>query len=267
MAQDKFTTIQRVDQFISAEIPSNERPKLREIVLKCMTHGPCGSQYPNSPCMKDGHCSKQFPKAFIEKTILNVDGYPLYRRRTNECAIARGKQVDSRNIVPYNPYLTLKYNAHINVEVATSLRFVKYLYKYLFKGFDCATVIVGTNGHPQLCMNEISNYIDCRYVSAPEAIWRLREYKMHDRSHAVMRLPVHLPNQQRITFEEGHEEEALLAAQTNKTKLESWFDLNVNDLEARQYLYTDIPYNYVYVCGQWQKRKKEEIILLLASTQ
>src|SRR5258705_12762773 len=42
-----------------------------------------------------------------------------------------------------------------------------------------------------------------------EHIWRLLESKMHDRSHAVMRLPVHLPNQQRIIFEEGNEEEAL----------------------------------------------------------
>jgi len=54
---------------------------------------------------------------------------------------------------------------------------------------------------------------------------------MHDRSHAVMRLPVHLPNQQRITFEEGHEDEALLMAQTNKTKLEYWFELNTTDVE------------------------------------
>src|SRR5258705_6720645 len=45
-----------------------------------------------------------------------------------------------------------------------------------------------------------------------EHIWRLLQSKMHDRSYAVMRLPVHLPNQQRIIFEEGNEEEALLAA-------------------------------------------------------
>ena len=76
-------------------------------------------------------------------------------------------------------------------------------------------------------------------MSAPEAIWRLREYKMHDRSHSVMRLPVHLPNQQQIVFEEGREEEALLAARIGKTKLESWFELNTNNPAAQVHLYTD----------------------------
>jgi hypothetical protein len=35
---------------------------------------------------------------------------------------------------------------------------------------------------PELRYNEISNFVDGRYVSVPEEIWRLREYKMHDRS-------------------------------------------------------------------------------------
>ena len=35
-----------------------------------------------------------------------------------------------------------------------------------------------------------------RYVSAPEALWRLSEYNLHGRSHAVHRLPVHLSDEQ-----------------------------------------------------------------------
>lgn len=69
---------------------------------------------------------------------------------------------------------------------------------------------------------------------------------MHDRSHAVVRLPVHLPNQQRVTFEEGYEAEALLAAHAGHTKLESWFQLNIEDASAMCLLYTDIPLHYVY---------------------
>jgi len=79
---------------------------------------------------------------------------------------------------------------------------------------------------------------------------------MYDRSHAVMRLPVHLPNQQRIMFETGREQEALEAARTGRTKLESWFQLNENDANARHLLYTDIPYNYVYVRNKWQQRQR-----------
>ena len=136
------------------------------------------------------------------------------------------------------------------------MKAVKYIYKYIFKGYDCANIAISTEGQPELSYNEITNFINARYVSAPEAMWRLLESKMHDRSHAVMRLPVHLPNCQRITFEHGHEQEALLAATTGRTKLESWFELNRANEDARQYLYTDIPYHFVYVKGIWKPRQR-----------
>ena len=36
----------------------------------------------------------------------------------------------------------MKYNAHINLEACTSMKCVKYLYKYVYKGHDCANVVV-----------------------------------------------------------------------------------------------------------------------------
>jgi hypothetical protein len=38
--------------------------------------------------------------------------------------------------VPYNLYLSTKYHAHINVEICTTIKAVKYLYKYVYKGHD-----------------------------------------------------------------------------------------------------------------------------------
>ncbi|GBN42299.1 hypothetical protein AVEN_4806-1 [Araneus ventricosus] len=126
--------------------------------------------------------------------------------------------MDNRFVAPYSPYLLPKYKAHISVEVCTSLRAVKYIHKYIYKGFDCSNMVL-TAGQVQY--NEIANYIDARYVSAPEAMWRLLGSHTHDRSHAVM--PVHLPNQKRVTFKDGHAEEALEAARSRQTMLESWF--------------------------------------------
>ncbi|XP_063794712.1 LOW QUALITY PROTEIN: uncharacterized protein LOC134949961 [Pseudophryne corroboree] len=231
-AEDNFTTAERIDKFVSAEIPHVQTPILRQIITRCMLHGPCGTSTPRAPCMKDGKCTKQFPKDFNENTIIHRHAYPVYQRRSQQTVEVRGVLMSNQNVVPYNPYLALKYNAHINVEVCTSLYAIKYIYKYIFKGFDCANVVINPNGQPEQQYNEIQHFIDCRYVSPPEAIW------------------------QTIIFEHGHEEEALLAAQTGKTKLESWFDLNAHDPHAQQWLYTDIPHYYVYTHGLWQKRKR-----------
>jgi hypothetical protein len=124
---------------VSAEIPEipeiRENPRLFEIVTRCMMHGPCGDSNPNAPCMENGKCKKMFPKNF-QPTTVTSDGYPLYQRREGYTANVRGKEMDNRYVVPYNKFLLLKYNAHINVEVCTSVKAVKYIYKYIYKGFD-----------------------------------------------------------------------------------------------------------------------------------
>ena len=45
--------------------------------------------------------------------------------------------------------------------------------------------------------DEITTYLNCRYISAPEAIWRLSEYRMHEHAHTIYRLAIHLADQQR----------------------------------------------------------------------
>ena len=44
-------------------------------------------------------------------------------------------------------------------------------------------------------IDEESTYLDARYVSEPEAMWRISEKKMHYQSHAVIRSAVHLDQQ------------------------------------------------------------------------
>ncbi len=54
--------------------------------------------------------------------------------------LVHGVELDSRWVVPHNVYLSTKYNAHINVEVCNNIRAVKYLFKYVYKGHDHATI-------------------------------------------------------------------------------------------------------------------------------
>ena len=197
--ESMLRTPEDIDTLISAEIPDPvANPDLHDIVTKCMVHGPCGTANPGAPCMADGMCTKEFPKAFQEETVLNSDGYPLYRRPNNGRNIEKGGVIlDNRWVVPYCPFLSLKYNAHINVEACTSIKSVKYIFKYVYKGYDCANIerteVDGGN-------NEIKTYLDSRYVSATEAMWRLSEYKMSDKSHTVIRLDVHLPLEHNVSF-------------------------------------------------------------------
>ncbi|XP_057305466.1 uncharacterized protein LOC130642397 [Hydractinia symbiolongicarpus] len=105
--EHKLRTADDIDISICAEIPDPADQNLYEIVKSTMVHGPCGYLNPNSSCMKEGNCSKNFPKEFSNSTILNANGYPLYRRRNNGRTFQiRNMELDNRWIVPYNPYLT-----------------------------------------------------------------------------------------------------------------------------------------------------------------
>ena len=68
----------------------------------------------------------------LENTTENEDGYPIYRRRNNGRTVEVNKiQLDNRWVVPYNSYLTTKYDCHINVEICLSITAIKYLFKYV----------------------------------------------------------------------------------------------------------------------------------------
>ena len=142
-----------IDQFVMAELPPNDvaNAELRRLVLKHMVHGPCGELNDSSPCMVtkqiDGHeervCSKKFPRKFQPETVFDEDRGVCYRRRNDgrNWERVRTFDIDNRWVVPYNRYLMLKYGAHINVEICESHGgSVKYLYKYIFKGYDRASV-------------------------------------------------------------------------------------------------------------------------------
>src|SRR5882762_5330383 len=101
--------------------------------------------------MVNGACSKRYPKEFLENTIFGEDGYPQYARPNNgrvfvNCA---GYTYTNCDVVPYNPYLSAKYDCRINVEVCASIKAVKYIHKYIYKGPDMATVRVGQTNPPE----------------------------------------------------------------------------------------------------------------------
>ncbi len=96
-----------------------------------MLHGPCKE----GVCLENGKCLKKFPKVCRESTKLNSNGYHEYKRSSRGYTAEKNGYKDTNEyVVPNNHYLTTKYNAHINVEVCSSVQAVKYIYKYVYKG-------------------------------------------------------------------------------------------------------------------------------------
>ena len=167
--------------------------------------------------MKDGKCSKKYSKMFCEKTLLDPENtYPEYQRLSPEkggrskVITTKGKQfvLDNRWIVPYSPYLSLRYNSHTNVEVCLSPMAAKYLYKYVFKGEDRAMVrtgVVDENSEK----NEIEEYRDLRSIGSSEAAWHIFNFTIAKKHPAVYALRCHLEDEQQVLFDDETEEETI----------------------------------------------------------
>ncbi|GBM17082.1 hypothetical protein AVEN_133341-1 [Araneus ventricosus] len=215
-SESKIRNKDDIDKFVSAELPDPCTDlRLFKIVTKSMVHGPNGTININSPCI----------------------------RATEPVQVGK-YSIDNRWVVPYNPWLLKKFNAHINIEVCASVKSVKYLYKYAYKGHDAASVRLQKES--ALDHDEILSFVEGRYVNAPEAMWRLNEFNLSHKFHTVVRLAVHLPQQQPIVFQDGLEAQAIERAALRKTTLTSWFELTKTDPSAHNISYSDIPQYYVF---------------------
>ena len=257
---NQFLTAANIDSSISAELPPPDdaiSQEWRGIIEMTMVHTDCIAHNGQALCMQGldpfavQTWRKSYPRSFQEQTIINEDGYPTYRRRDTRQAYSVEVQsnganvtamIDKRRAVPYSPYLSLRYKGNINVEVCGSVKAVKYIHKYIYKGGDRATVILDSEH------DEIKRYLQGRYIGPTEAVWRLFEFSTHGEEPAVMHLDLHLPNQQAIYFAEW-ENPAMLRQRMDSsiTTLIAYFKYNSEKPDGREYLYHEFPLHYVYV--------------------
>nr|GEX04969.1 helicase [Tanacetum cinerariifolium] len=259
----KCTTSSQIDDIILAELPSPiHDPAGYQVFNDYMLHGPCEKDATYAPCINDGKCSKHFPKSFLEETVLDEDVYPNYRRRDNKVTAVKGKfTYDNKHVVPHNRYLLLKYNIHINIEWCKRSKVIKYLFKYLNKGPDRATIMVeenvrrGTSEAPEQVVevDEIKNYLNCQFIAPCEAVWHLFSFDIHHSYPTMMQLNFHLPNQNAITLRDSKNLPTLLEREgINVTMFTDWFESNKRNPTARAHTYADIPKHYV-----WHEKEKQ----------
>ncbi|OWZ11010.1 Helitron helicase [Phytophthora megakarya] len=203
--EDKLRTRDLINTLVPCEIPDEvSNPDLYETVINCMMHGPCGSQNPNCICMVDGKCFKRYPKPLVEVTRANIDKYvEVQKCRPPDKLKFKNREYDNATanqwVVPYNPYLSQKYNCHINIEICTGITVVKYMYKYAYKGSDTAMLTIESvekeregGTRVRLEPNEIIRCLNARYISPVEACIRLIDNVVQGKSHSVVLLPAHL---------------------------------------------------------------------------
>ena len=206
-------------------------------------------------------CDRRYPQPFCNETALNDDGYPLYRRRDTGLFVEKNGHIfTNQHIVPYNPFLLKKYNCHINVEIATSITAVKYLYKYVYKGHDRTCPVIQQDDGHQMVRDEIKEYLDSRYVSACEAVWRIFSFPLHLTFAAVIRLQLHLPDMQTVRFDPnlGLPPDILQDAHNRQTTLTGFFQLcSLHPNETSTLLYPDCPRHFTWNTRDkcWIKRK------------
>ena len=234
----KLLTPEDYDSVICAEIrDKDEDPELYEIIGKCYMHGPCGSLDPKWSCMKDGRCKNRYPREFQDVTTNSENGYPLYCRRNNGRTITcRGHELDNRWVVPHVRALARKYACHINVEYSASLAAIKYLHEYIYKGFDRGEASLRDDQ-----VNEVVEFVEGRYICTSEGVWRLLAFDLHEQFPLVLRLPVHLENQQHVRWKDQQHLTDIVGDGPPDTPLVAWLKSNAKPGHAfgKHLLYTD----------------------------
>jgi hypothetical protein len=156
----------------------------------------------------------------------------------------------------------------------------KYLHKYIHKGGDKASVRISPeyadndtevlDGHegtrqrpPRPVKDEIGEYVEGRYISTAEAIWRFFAFPLHHNFPSVYRLPIHLPGQHNVLFSETADLSEI-AARSQATALTKWFEYNQANLDGHHLTYVQFPEEFTYAeqspknqtAARWQARKR-----------
>jgi hypothetical protein len=138
--------------------------------------------------------------------------------------------------VPHNLHIYYRYNAHVNLQAAQSIKSPKYIFKYITKGHDKANAtIVDEN-------NEVERQLQCRYISPTQAVWAIMQYRDRGSYPAVQQLALHLENAQMVQFNPDEDlQDQLNVCEKNRTTLQGWLAYNRENEDGRHILYGDFP--------------------------
>ena len=142
----------------------------------------------------------------------------------------------------YNFWLLQKYETHINVEIYINAKFVKYLWKYIFKKSDHVDVFFNiiiiirrinefhaNRQNNEKFVDEIKIFHDVRWIEFCEIAWRIFDFFFDEIKLAITRFQLHLKNRNRIlvNFNDKKIANQLIENENlRKIQLIEYFELN-----------------------------------------
>ena len=177
-SNDHCLNANEINVTVNAEIPDQTRFfNLYIIVIRCIFYDNCNyyvisktsiiSIYWNS---KTNKCNKRFPKDLCDHIVFesNIE-YFIYRRNRSVVA-SENKFKINRWIMFYNFYLSIKYNAYINVKICVNVKACKYIFKYVYKSNDQVNFRIKQISENDIIkeINEIQKYRDARWMNSTE---------------------------------------------------------------------------------------------------
>ena len=104
----------------------------------------------------------------------------------------------------------------MNVEICSTVKAVKYLYKYIYKGYDRIAIHIEHNDDSHN-IDEIKNFQSARWIFAVEAAWRIYSFSLNEIYPYVITLQLHIEHKKLIKFR----------------KLDTFNDIINNDFASR----------------------------------
>jgi hypothetical protein len=108
-------------------------------------------------------------------------------------------------------------------------------------------------------LDEVKQYLDCRYISPCEASWRILSFPIHARKPAVERLYFHLLGEHSIYYSDFDRiDDVLLKPSVSESMFTAWLDANKKYPFARNLTYSAFVGKFVYVKRkrEWKPRKR-----------
>jgi hypothetical protein len=138
------------------------------------------------------------------------------------------------------------YNFHINVEICSSIKAVKYLYKYIYKGPDGASNSVDKSDNgDKVVIDEIKRFRDARCVTPPEVVYQLYGFSLCQMYPPVLQLTVHLPGMHTVAYNERDDLcNVINREQSQKSMLTEYFSMNSVNPFGHSFLYREFPKHY-----------------------